>query len=872
MLSSVKSRFRMLRVFFRRPQLEERLHDELQMHVEMLAEKNVRLGMSPGEAQRQARIAVGGFSQMREAVRDARGFRWLDELARDVRYARHILWRQKALSLMVIALLAVASAANTAIFSVHNLLHLRALPLPHAERLVNIDAAGIFARPEENRSFEAFGFYNPDSLNYSSRGSASTASVLNVTWNFASVFEIRPVIGRGFLEKEDRPGEPKVAMLGYRFWQREFGGRPSALGETVKLNGEPHTVVGVLPENADFPQTADLWVLYQLDPYGDGGWFPRGMGRLKETVTLARARADMARINGLLNATRPANGIVSAPKLTPLREAIFGTMSVTTTLLLPAAGILLLIVCCNVTAMMLARAEYRIPEMGIRAALGAAPAAIVRQLLTESLALAIPGVLIGLLAGQIILKIMALETEAPSWVRLTPDLRMLAFCVLLAGVATILFGLAPALQAARVEVQPSLYDAGVRASVGRSKRRGLKILVTAEVALAVVMLVESGLLLRAWQKTLAVDPGFRAGNVIIFNIKLPPSTYRNLSDSERFYDRFLANLRQLPGVTTASGSNVLPLGGATNEVLVEVQGIPPAPPDRPEPILLRWVFPDYFRTLDIPLLAGRDFNDRDGATIDTSAAIVDQSFARRYWPGMNPIGKRIRMTKQSYGRWWGPMPGLDQWMTVVGVTRDTLHYGLDQAVQPGIYIPHKMWKSSQMYVMVRSSLPSAAVLGPIRAELHAINPDLGMFGVSTMTEVVNRSMTFRRMVATIMTLFAATALLIAAAGVYGVVSYDVSRRTHEIGIRVALGATRRHVLGLVAGEGAGLVIAGAALGIVGAIVASRATTAMLFGVTPFDVPTYLFVCAVLLGTVLAATLLPARRAAGIEPMRALRSE
>lgn len=870
MPSSIQSFFGMLRAFFRSRKLEERLQDELQLHVEMLAEKNMRLGMAPDEAQRQARIAVGGFAQTRETVRDARGFRWLDDLERDLRYARHILWKQKALTLLVVSLLALASAANTAIFSVYNFLYLRSLRFPHADRLVEIDAAGLWAHPEENRSFDVFGFYNPDNRNYSRRGSAGTMDILNVTWSFPSVFEIRPVIGRGFTEKEDRPGEPKLVMLGYRFWQREFAGSPLALGETLKLNGEPHTIIGVLPENADFPQKADVWALFQMDP--NAITVPRGIGRLKDGMSLDQARTDMARIDGILRATRP-NEKLQATKLRPLAETIFGRASVVPTLLLFAAGILLLIVCFNITGMMLARSEHRTQEMGIRAALGASPSGIIRQLLTESLSLTIPGVLIGLVAGQVLLKTIVSRTGAPTWVRLTPDLRMLAFCVLLTGAATILFGLAPALHAARVDVQHCLHEAGSRLSAGGSRRRALKALVVCEIALSVVMLVGAGLLLRTWQKTLAVDPGFRAENVFTFRINLPLPAYGKRGERVRFFDRFMEQLRQIPGVTAASGAFVLPLGTAWNEVLVEVEGIPPAPENRTEPVLLSTVFPEYFKTLGIPLVAGREFNDEDSATVDTLAAIVDQSFARRYWPGVNPVGKRIRMTAQFLGRGrWESLGRWDQWMTVVGVTRDAAYRGLDKVTQPGIYIPHKMWNNSMMYMIVRSSVPSAGLLRSIRSELDTIDPDVGIFDPRTMTEVMYESTLYRRLLTTIMTLFAVTALLIALAGVYGVVSYNVSRRTHEIGIRMALGASRRDVLGMVVGGGTRLVLAGAALGVAGAIVASRAMKSMLFGVTAYDRPTYLAVVAVLAGVAVAATVFPAKRAASIDPMRALRSE
>lgn len=868
---------------FKRKQQDREFAEEMESHLAMHIEDNLRAGMSPEEARRNALIKFGGVDNIFEEHRDRRGFRWLAELQRNLCYAARILWKQKALSLIVIGILAFASAANTAVFSVYNFLFIRSFPYPHSERLVYVGTSGGYGGydseshyryREENRSFEAFGSYNPDYRNYSRQGEARTTSILLVTYDFASVFQYQPALGRGFLEREEGPGEPKVVMLSHSFWQREFGGSVSALGETLKLDGEVHTVVGVLPSNADFPEPADLWVLFQK---GQGTTI-RGFGRLKEGVSLGQAQQDLTRIHKSMMETRSMNDFLAPPRLQFLRERLFGNVGLTITMLLFAAGILLLIVCFNVAGMMLARSESRSREMGIRTALGASRAGIIRQLLTESLLLALPGVLLGLLMGQALLKLIALNLialnlEAPSWVRLTPDIPFLAFCVVLTGATTAFFGLAPALQAARVNVLHSLHETSSRLSASGAKRRGLKMLVVGEVAFAVVLLVGAGLLLRSWQKMLAVDPGFRADHVFTFNIKLPPSAYKGIDDNARFFDRFIESLRQLPGVTAASGANVLPLGGY-NRFFFDVEGAAPHPAFEPDPaILMRWIFPDYFKTMGVTLVSGRDFNAEDGRAKNSCVAIVDQSFARRYWPGADPIGKRIRIRTENDGQREGMKEsGLDRWMTVVGLTRNVAHYGLDRAIEPGVYIPYNKWRSSQMYILVRSTVDPAGIVGPMRSQLRKLDPDVGILFPMTMTEVVKRSTLVRRVLSMVMMLFAVAALLIAVAGVYGVVNYTVSRRTHEIGVRMALGATRGQILSMVIGGGARLMIVGAILGVASAFAASQAMRNMLFGITGFDVPTYFIVGAVLIGAVAAATLLPARRAANIEPMRSLRSE
>jgi predicted permease len=869
-------RARIIRLFglFQWEKQERDFAEEMESHLAMHIDDNLRAGMNPEEARRKALIKLGGMDKTFEECRDRRSFRWLIELQRNVYYAGHILWKQKALSLIVIGLLAFASAANTTIFSVYNFLQLRSIPYPDSDRLVYIDTSGgyfgydpesFYRYREENRSFEAIGSFNPDNRNYSRKGEAGTVNILMVTYDFASVFRFQPVLGRGFIESDETSGGPEVVMISHGFWQREFEGNASAIGQTLNLDGRVHTVVGVLPSNADFPSPADLWVLFQKRP----GYTFRGFGRLKEGVSLEQARQDLNLIHKSILETRTMSDSLHPPQIQLLREKLFGRVGLFITVLLFASGILLLIICLNIAGMMLARSESRFQEMGIRTALGASRGEIIRQLLTESLLLAIPGVLFGLLLGQALLKLIILKIEAPSWVRLTPDIPFLAFCVLLTGAATLFFGLAPALQAARVNVQHSLHEASPTSSASGAKRRGLKILVTCEVAFAIVLLVGAGLLLRTWQKMMAVDPGFRAENVFTFNLKLPHSAGRN----ERFFEQFIERLHGLPGVTAASGANVLPMGGA-NMFLFDVEGVSSRPAAGPDSaILMRWILPEYFKTMGIPLMSGRDFNPEDGREKNSCVAIVDQSFARRYWPGADPIGKRIRIHAENDGQREGMKEsGLDQWMTVVGLARDVAHFGLDRQIQPGVYIPYNKWRTTHYFILVRTNMDATGIIGSIRTQLRKMDPDVGIFSPITMAEVVKKSTLYRRVLSAVMTIFAVAALLIAAAGVYGLVSFTVGRRTREIGIRMALGATRGQVLKMVIIGGVRLMIIGAIFGCAVAAAASQALRSMLFGITAFDAPTYFVVGMVLFVMVLIATLMPARRAAGIDPMRALRSE
>ena len=869
---------------FKWKKLDREFGEEIECHLAMHIEDNLHAGMSPEEARRNALIKLGGIDKAFEEHRDRRGFRWLAELQRNLSYASRILWKQKALSLTVILLLAVASAANMTMFSLYNGLFLRPFPVPHSERLVDLDETApewnqkstgldytdFHEWRKENRSFEAMGLYSgPRMPRYSRQGKSQPTTALVVTYDFASVLQIQPMLGRGFCERDDLPGAPKTVMLGLGFWQREFGGSVSALGDTLKLDEEVYTVVGVLPSSADFPRKADMWIPLQMSPSNlSRVYYLKGIARLKEGITLERAREDITRIHKNMIEVRPVNAITS-PRLQTLPEGTFGNYRQSVLILQLAVAMLLLIVCINISGMMLARSESRSQEMGIRTALGSSRSGIIRQLLTESLSLAILGTLLGVLLGLLLLRILTLALlrsnyAIPSWVRLNPDVRFLGFCGLLMVATTVLFGLAPALQATRVNLQRTLHGVSLGSSSSIAKRRGLRVLVAGEVALAFVLLIGAGLLLRSWQKVLAVDPQFQVDNVLTFMIDLPVKIYKRPEDLARFYDQLMERCRQLPGVMDVTGAMPAPLSGGYTYSFLEIEGIPPRASDEPYPwILGRCVFPGYFKAMGIPLLSGRPFMEEDGRTKDTQVAIVNQSFVRRFWPNVNPIGKRIRYRDEG-------MTG--EWRTVIGVSRDSKEYGLDKETPPAVYSPYNQVFNNAMYIFIRSNVNPDGLLGPIRSQLHEMDPDILIMIPKTMKEWVMQYAEGRGILFVFMMLFGAAALLITAAGVYGVVHYSVSRRTHEIGIRMALGATPGRVLSMVIGEGLTFAIAGAVIGGIAAIPFSQAIKSRLFGITAFDAPTYFIAGAVLAGVAAGASLFPARRATSIEPMQALRSE
>jgi predicted permease len=776
------------------------------------------------------------------------------------------------------AIFALGIAANVAIFSVFNGLFLSALPYPEPNRLLYLNESAqkwnlpkdvgiaypdFAAWREQNRTFESMGLWIYLEANLSGFGDTVRVDGAQVSWDLPATLGIKPALGRAFLPEEDRKGGRKVVMLSYGFWRTKFAGSSDVLGKILKLDDEPYSIVGVLPASAVYPDNAQVWVPLARDPADTtSGWFLNGVGRLKPGVSIQQALANLTRVHKSLVPNREVNNITS-PTAIPLREEYLGDYRLVTQVLLGAVGFVLLIACVNVAGLMLARSTGRSREVAIRAALGAGRAMLIRQLMAESAILAAAGGIAGVALGWLALSSMLslMPDVLPPWVDFRLDWRFTLFAVVVTGAAAVVAGLGPALESSKVDLRGFLADAGPKSSLSPGRRRVMNTLVVAEIALALVLLSCAGLVGKAFGKVMSVDPGFRPANVLTFSLDLPEVKYKKPDDQFHFYDNLLAQLRVTPGVDAASLSSLVPLGGH-NGNFFQAEGEPPLPKGQSDPVILQIVtFPGYFRAMGVDLKAGRDFDDRDGDSDGTHAAIVSEGFAKLHWPGADPIGKRIGYRSDK------PM-----WMRVVGVASDTKHYGLDKDARPEVYMPYRHQPRESMNVVLRSKVGTTSLIASAREVVRRADPDLAMYEVRTMQERLQRSLWARRTYSWLFGVFAALALALAVAGIYGVVSYAVTQRTREIGIRMALGANPSQVLSGVLREGMTLAAIGVAIGIMGALAATRLLESLLAGVSPHDPLAFVSVSMGLALAALAANLIPARRAASVDPMHALRFE
>jgi putative ABC transport system permease protein len=800
----------------------------------------------------------------------------MSTLVHDLKIAGRTITTKPSFSLMVIGMLALGIAGNAAIFSIFNGLFLRPLPFAQPDRLVDLDETApkwnlkyvgvsnpdFYAWRKQNTTFDAMSFFDGSSFNLSGLGQAQRIQGARVTHDMVNVLKLKLELGRNFLPEEDKPGGAKVALIGFDLWHRLFNADRNILGRILKLDNQPYAIVGVLPREAVFPPRADLWVPLAANPEEGNGWYLDGIGRLKQGVSLDRARANLTSIHVALK-----NDITS-PIVTPLRDRYLGDFRPVTHVLLAAVGIVLLIACVNIAALMMVRAAARAREIAIRTAIGASRSQIVRQLLTESLLLAAVGGALGMLLGAVCLKgmIALMPDDMPRWISFSLDARFAVFCVLITGAAAVLFGLAPAVQAAGVDPRASLQDAGLRSSLSRARRGVLSGLVVCEIALALMLLISAGLLVQAFRKVLHVDPGFRPENVITYRIALPDAKYTKHEQRVVFFQNLLERLRAMPGLESAGAATAPPLGGHWVNFFRAQDGRELGPKEQDPVVLVVAVTPRYFDAIGITFLAGRPFDERDGQSKDAPAAIVNQSFIKQYWPQLrntnDVIGKKIRYSWQK-----------DKWINVVGVTRDEKHYGLEQEMRPSVYIPFRQADGvTSLSIVLRGSVDPRGLVAPAREILRQMDPDLPMFEVRTMTETLDRSLWARRAYSWLFGAFSAVALVLAAAGIYGVVSYAVSQRTHEIGIRMALGARPGQVLRQVLASGMLLLGIGMVVGLTGTLWAARLLNTLLFGVSSTDPFIYAIVILGVAFMALLANLVPARRAAAVEPMRALRFE
>lgn len=800
----------------------------------------------------------------------------MSSIVGDLRYAVRQIVRKPAHGLTVMLLMTLGIAGNTAVFRIVDGLFLKPLPFPEPERLVNVDETapqwdleyvGVaypdFVRwRQDNRSFDGMAVYSVGGANLSDGTSAERVTYVSASYDLGEVLGIEPETGRFFTQEEDRPDGAQVGLLTHDFWKTHFGSAPDVVGRTVSLDGRSVEIIGVLPTRADFVEEADLWLPLQEDPDGRSGWYLVGVGRLKAGTSLEQAAADLTAIHKGMISDRKVNDVTS-PVLHSLRDRYLGRYRASSGFLLGAVVIVLLIACANIAGLMFARSLSRDAEIGIRLAMGAPRKRIVRQLLVESALLAVLGASAGAWlgvwgSGRLVGR---LSDQFPSWVSFGLDGRVLGFALAATAASVLLFGLAPALHAARRPASV-LAGSGGRSTASARRRRMLSGLVAAEVALAVGLLVVGGLsMLDAWRVG-RIDPGFTAEGVTVYSVSLPRSRYPDDPARLAFTEDYLTRLGALPDVRDAAVANVLPLMGHWG-MFYEVEGAPPRAEGDANPVVLtQSVSPGYFGTLGVEIVAGRAFDDFDGREDGAGVAIVNETFVRTHMSdGKAPLGRRI-----STG---GDDP---DWLTVVGVAHDVKHYGLDEPVRPSVYQPLRQIPLSGFLVALRTAPEAPSPLPAARALTVAMDPELAVFRDQTMTHALNESLWTRRATSWLIGAFSTVALLLAVAGLYGVISYSVGQRSREISVRMAMGARAEQVRRQVVREGMVVVATGLAVGVVAVLALSGVVGHLLTQVKPTEPWVYVAVCALLTLVAAAANWLPARRAAATDPMAVLRAE
>jgi predicted permease len=795
----------------------------------------------------------------------------------DVRYAWRQILRQPLYAGMILLLMTVGIAGNAAVFRVFNGLFLRPLPFPDAERLVDLDETapewdleyvGI-AYPDfvewrrSNRTFTSMAVYTTGGANMAADGSAERISFVQATHDLDDVLGIEPLVGRFFTEAEDVPDGPKLALLTDGFWAERFARAEDILGRTISLNGEPYEIIGVLPPRARFVDEAQVWVPLQADPADHSeGWYLTGVGRLASDVTPEQARSDLQAVHRGMIPSRSVNGITS-PVLSSLRDRYLGDNRLSTRFLLAAVGIVLLIACANIAGLMFARSLARQGEIAVRRALGAARSRLVAHILTESALLATLGATAGTALGVwgSGLLVEAMADQFPTWVTFDLDARFFGFSLAVTVGAVLLFGLIPAFRTSA----GNGVGHGTRQTAGRRSQRGMGLLVAGEVALALILLVVGGLSsLDVWRLG-RIDPGFRVEGVTRYSLALQNTRYPDNDARVAFAEAYLERLRATPGVERVALANVLPLSGHWGWFF-RVENEPPRAEGESNPVVLnRVVTPGYLETMGVRRVAGRDFTDFDGREEGAGVVIVNETFARTRMGGVQEaVGRRIAPGTGD--------PDEDDWLTVVGVTRDVKHYGVDEEMRPGVYQPLKQvpLTSLQVAMVFTGSTQEATTMA--RRVTSDMDPELAVFRVGTMAEAMNQALWTRRATSWLIGLFSVVALLLAVAGLYGVISYSVGRRAREIGVRMAVGARHGQVLVQVVRGGMGLVVAGVVVGLLVTFASARLIGGILVDVSPTEPRVYAGVTVLVLVVATLANFVPARRAAHLDPVSVLRRE
>jgi putative ABC transport system permease protein len=789
--------------------------------------------------------------------------------------------------------LALGIGATTAIFSVVNALLLKSLPYKDAERLVliwhtypllKLDQASVSAPSyieyrDMTNSFDEVAIATEWSVNLTGTGEPERLQGARVSWNLFSTLGVQPVAGRSFLAEEDQPGKNRVVVLSYGLWQRRFGGDPGLVGRTITLDGSSYDVVGIMPKGFVFMVEVDLFTPVaftseDLAATNHGFEYLICVARTKPGVSVAQAGAEMNSVEDQLRPQfyGPNWGIT----VVPLREQLVGNFRTPLFILFGAVVCVLLIACANVANLLLARASARHKEIAVRTALGASRSRVVRQLLTESVLLAALGGIFGLLLAYVGIRLLIVGVPEDitgfivGWKDLSISIPVLAFTFGVSMITGIVFGLVPALHASKTDLNESLKEGGRGGTEGRQRNLIRSSLVVAEVAIAMVLLVGAGLLIRSFMRLQQVSPGFNPTNVLAMQLSLPKSKYTEKPQLAAFFEQLVERVRTLPGIRSAAAGNNLPMSndGWNASFAVENLQVPEGEPNpHGDPHMIT---PDYFETMGIPLLKGRYFSDTDSNN-SLPVAIIDQTLADQYWPDQDPIGKRIAAFFD------GPR-GQRHWREVVGVVGHVKQYGLDGKTKVQYYFPQSQSPQNNMYLIVRTSSPQtgksgqSSMMAAIREAVDSIDKDQPIYKVTTLEKMVSNSTSQKRFSMYLLGIFAAVALLLAAVGIYGVMSYAVTQRTHEVGIRMALGAQQKDVLALVVRQGMLMALIGVVIGLAGAFLATQVMGSLLFGIGTHDPLTFVGIALLLGAVALIASFIPARRATKVDPMIALRYE
>jgi putative ABC transport system permease protein len=882
---------------FNKTQHDRDLAEEIESHLQLHIDDNLRTGMSPAEARRQALLKFGGIESTKESYRDRAGLPFIETLFHDVRFALRMLRKNPGFTAIAVLTLSLGIGASTAVFSLVDAVLLKPLPYPHYERIVfpwrqspqglNLGYNEIpWGRPEfrviaqESKTFQSLGAFQGDSFNLTGSGDPIRLDGLRASAGFFPALGVSPLLGRTFSFDEDQPGHQHSVVLGYQLWRDRFGADSAILGRSIELNGEGYIVIGVMPRGFAFPRAEEMPGGFTFAPEAQL-WIPLALshaprmpaeddllavvGRLKPGIGVDQGQAEMNLFTQRFETQNPGGKGWFNTRVTPISRQIAGDTRRPLLLILCAVVVVLLIACSNVASLLLTRSLGRKREFILRTALGANNRRLIRQLLTESLLLATFSGFLGVLLANAAIHFVKIlgPSNIPRLGETNLDLRVLAFALAVSFCAGILFGLAPAIAVSRKNLIESLKAGGQRSGESHPNARLRNALLVSEVALAFALVIAAGLLTQSFFHLLHVDPGFTAERVLTFELSLPATRYSDQPRTTALYQNVLQKLRALPAVESAGIIETLPMGGATESTGIRIPGHIPADKNETPYSNYTVASPGYFVTVGTRLLRGRDFLASDTAD-SLPVTIINNAMAKKFWPGSDPLGKQV-----------GPGSTLYPAATIIGIVADTKRLSLREEPAPEMFVLYnqKVWPSLlTMDVVLRTKIDPASASASARQAIHSVDPDLPLAKISTLETLLDESVTQQRFAMLVLGVFGALALLLASIGMYGVISYSTMQRTPEIGIRMALGAQPRNVLAMVLTHGARLAALGIAIGVAAALAMSHLLSSFLFGVPPADPATFAAVALVLSAVALFACYIPARRAMRVDPAVALRHE